>query len=211
MPGDNYSQNEAEVTLGLLKAIEGDEALTQRSAASELGVALGLVNTYLKRCVKKGFIKVTQAPSNRYAYYLTPHGFAEKSRLTAEFLTQSLSLFRQAQQEYSELLEQCVAHGWKEIVLYGVSDLAEILALYARDYPLTIKGLVDRQTESATCAHLPVVKELATLGPADAYIITDLNNPQPVYDELVKKIPCERILVPKLLEISRNKPGGEAP
>jgi len=28
-------------------------------------------------------MKIKQAPANRYVYYLTPKGFAEKSRLTA--------------------------------------------------------------------------------------------------------------------------------
>ena len=44
-----------------------------------MGVALGLANSYLKRCIRKGFIKITEAPANRYLYYLTPQGFAEKA------------------------------------------------------------------------------------------------------------------------------------
>ena len=76
--------DEAEITLGILNAVHQNERITQRSVAQELGIALGLANAYLKRCAKKGLIKVSQAPANRYAYYLTPQGFAEKSRLTAE-------------------------------------------------------------------------------------------------------------------------------
>ena len=64
--------SESEITLGLLEAVQADGALTQRSAASQLGIALGLTNAYLKRCVKKGLIKVKQVPPNRYSYYLTP-------------------------------------------------------------------------------------------------------------------------------------------
>ena len=63
--------------------VEENSQITQRSLASELGIALGLTNAYLKRCVRKGWVKINQAPANRYAYYLTPRGFAEKSRLTA--------------------------------------------------------------------------------------------------------------------------------
>src|SRR6187549_1606185 len=81
--------SEAEITLGLLTAIEENSAVTQRSVASDLGIALGLANSYLKRCVRKGLVKVAQVPSRRYAYFLTPQGFAEKSRLTAEYLSHS--------------------------------------------------------------------------------------------------------------------------
>ena len=60
--------------------------MTQRHLADRLGVALGLANSYLRRCARKGLIKITQAPDNRYLYYLTPQGFTEKTRLTARYL-----------------------------------------------------------------------------------------------------------------------------
>lgn len=204
MSGENYSQNEAELTLGLLKAVHEDEALTQRSAAQGLGVALGLVNTYLKRCATKGFIKVRQVPSRRYAYYLTPKGFAEKSRLTAEFLGQSLSLFRQAQRDYGGILDYCVQRNWKTIIIYGVSDLTEIFSLYARDYPVNIKGVVDAGTKDQVFAGLSVHETQDPLGEADAYIIASLRNPQQIYDRLVEAVPSERVLSPKFLEIMKT-------
>src|SRR5216110_111601 len=86
------------ILLGLLESVERDGGQSQRRIASDLGVALGLVNAYLKRCVKKGLVKIGQAPARRYAYYLTPHGFAEKSRLTVEYLSSSFSFFRRARE-----------------------------------------------------------------------------------------------------------------
>ena len=50
------------IMLGLLDAVEQDRAHSQRHLASELGIALGLVNAYLKRCMKKGLVKASQAP-----------------------------------------------------------------------------------------------------------------------------------------------------
>jgi len=76
---------EDRLTLNLLGAIEQQDDVSQRHLAEHMGVALGMANSYLKRCVKKGWIKVTTAPANRYLYYLTPTGFAEKARLTGEF------------------------------------------------------------------------------------------------------------------------------
>ena len=67
-----------ETLLGVLNVIERDSQTSQRLISSELGVALGLANAYLKRCVRKGLIKISQVPRRRYAYYLTPQGFAEK-------------------------------------------------------------------------------------------------------------------------------------
>ena len=90
------ADNETEITLGVLNAVHENSAVTQRSVAQQLGIALGLTNAYLKRCVKKGLIKVNQIPPNRYAYYLTPKGFSEKTRLTAEYFSSSFVFFRRA-------------------------------------------------------------------------------------------------------------------
>ena len=59
-------------TLEILDIVQRNEQVSQRHLARQLGVALGLANSYLKRCVKKGWVKVQQAPANRYLYYLTP-------------------------------------------------------------------------------------------------------------------------------------------
>src|SRR5499433_4048044 len=89
--------DETRIVLGLLEYVGRGGEQSQRRLASELGVALGLANAYLRRCVKKGLVKVRQAPARRYAYYLTPRGFAEKSRLTVEYLSESFGFFRRAQ------------------------------------------------------------------------------------------------------------------
>ena len=77
----------------LLERIDDSAEINQRALAKELGIALGMTNAYLKRCVKKGWVKINQVPARRYRYYLTPKGFAEKTRLTAEYFTDSLTFF----------------------------------------------------------------------------------------------------------------------
>jgi DNA-binding MarR family transcriptional regulator len=99
------------ITLELLNRIEENSSVTQRSLARELGIALGLANTYLKRCAKKGLIKIQHIPANRYAYYLTPKGFAEKSRLTSEYLRQSFQFFRFARDDIGAIFKRCEANG----------------------------------------------------------------------------------------------------
>src|SRR5436309_7009255 len=120
-----------QIVLGLLTSIERDSSITQRKLAGDLGIALGLANAYLRHCVRKGLIKISQVPLNRYAYYLTPQGFAEKSRLTAEYLTVSFNFFRKARGDCAVLLRQCTALGWRRVALYGAGDLAEIVVLSA--------------------------------------------------------------------------------
>src|SRR6202012_4337384 len=113
------------IVLGLLSSVETDGARSQRLIAAELGIALGLVNAYLKRCVRKGLVKVQDVPARRYAYYLTPQGFAEKSRLTVQYLSDSFSFFRKAKEDCTHLFREAAARGLARLVLAGKSDLAE--------------------------------------------------------------------------------------
>ena len=196
--------NETEITLGLLNAVHENDSLTQRSVAQELGIALGLTNAYLKRCVKKGYVKVRQIPKNRYAYYLTPQGFAEKSRLTAEYLSQSFNFFRMARSQLGGMFARCADNGWKEVALVGVGDLGEIAILCAREHPLTLVGFVDRESGLSVFAGLPVSRELDLLGRVDAAVITDLRNPQAAFDAAVRIVAPERVLAPALLKVSRQ-------
>ena len=122
----NNRDREENVTLEILEAIEARSDVTQRHLARRTGTALGLTNSYLKRCVRKGLVKIHQAPANRYLYYLTPKGFAEKSRLTAQYLSVSLAFYRKAGDSCHDAFQRCEARGWKRVVLCGVSDLAEI-------------------------------------------------------------------------------------
>src|ERR1700690_2248100 len=115
---DATESNETEdsrILLDLLNSVERDGGLAQRRLASELVIALGLVNAYLRRCVKKGLVKVSEAPARRYAYYLTPHGFAEKSRLTVEYLGISFSFFRQARAECAEIFAVARSCGFQRV------------------------------------------------------------------------------------------------
>ena len=45
-------------TLEILDIVQRNEQVSQRNIANQLGVALGLANSYLKRCVKKGSISL---------------------------------------------------------------------------------------------------------------------------------------------------------
>src|SRR5256885_8109434 len=81
--------------LRVLEAISANERTTQRGLAAHLGIALGLANLYLKRLVRKGYIKCVTVPSNRVLYLITPKGIAEKTRLTYEFMEYSLQVFRE--------------------------------------------------------------------------------------------------------------------
>ena len=200
--------NETQITLGLLKAVHENSSVTQRSVAKELGIALGLANNYLKRCINKGLIKVKQAPANRYAYYLTPMGFAEKSQLTARYLTMSFDFFRHARSHCTDVFVACELAGLHRLGLAGASDLAEIAMICAHTSIVDIKGVLDEEFPGDVLAGLPVFKTIEDMGPVDALVLTDLGAPQKFFDRLRVLYPDMRVVAPKLLNISHDSDGG---
>lgn len=189
------------LTLGILNAVHESSEVTQRNLASELGIALGLTNAYLKRCVHKGYIKVQSAPARRYAYYLTPTGFAEKSRLTAQYLSDSLSFFRDARGQLTDAFVMCAANGWRRVALAGAGELCEIATLAAREYPVEIVAIVDGSVGPGEFAGHRVVAQLGEVLPVDAVLITDTTAPQRCYDDLTGQLAPERIIAPALLRV----------
>lgn len=191
-------------TLQLLSSVEGDRHLSQRTLAMGLGIAVGLANSYLKRCVRKGLVKMTKAPAHRYAYYLTPKGFAEKSRLTAEYLSNSFDFFRAAQSDCLRALRAAEARGWRRIVLVGAGELAEIATLAAREIDVELVAILAPGRNEQEIAGLPVVASLEDIAAPDAILITDIRAPQAVFDALQDKFEPARLLTPALLHITRD-------
>jgi len=197
--------------LGLLDAVEQNRAQSQRLLASELGIALGLVNAYLKRCIKKGLVKVRSAPARRYAYYLTPQGFAEKSRLTVEYLSYSFSFFREAKIDCSELLRLAKARGVRTILLAGLSDLAEIAALCAMEQGVEIIGVVQVGAAQRRFIGLPVFPNFdAVPGWFDSVMITDVNDARATCEAAIARHGINCVLVPELLRVRIRQTGGAA-
>lgn len=189
-----------QVTLELLDAIEQRSDVSQRHLAAKLGIALGLTNSYLKRCARKGYVKVKEVPANRYLYYLTPKGFAEKSRLTAQFLSTSLTFYRQSAESCSELYQFCEERRWRRVVLCGVSDLAEIAYTRSAGNSVKVQGVFDPDFNGTTVLSLPVRRSWDRLGDADAYVITGLDDPLKMYRTVMDHISePERVLVPRVL------------
>ena len=173
--------------------------------AGELGIALGLANAYLKRCIKKGLIKATGAPAKRYAYYLTPQGFAEKSRLTAEYLSISFNFFREARRQCGDLFESCTAKGHKTVLLCGTGDLVEIAVLCVSAQSIKLVGVVESAHNDGSSAGLPVFADFQHAPPADAVVVTDMVRPQETYDAIVAAWPERDVLAPRFLNITRRR------
>lgn len=129
--------------LRLLEEISKDEGATQRDLSVRAGVALGLVNSYLKNLIAKGHVKIAGIPAKRYRYYLTPKGFVEKSRLTYDLLQNYTRVFKEARSDYLRLFQQLHSSGVRAVYFAGVDDVAEIAYLSLQEVDISFLGAVD--------------------------------------------------------------------
>ena len=196
------SDTETRITLGLLNAVQENARVSQRSMAGELGIALGLTNAYLKRCIRKGLVKVSHVPANRYAYYLTPKGFAEKSRLTASYLKRSFDFYREARTQCDAALANCAANGGQSIGLIGAGEMAEIAILCALQHDIEISGVIDANATGDVVLNVALVRDVSLLSRFDALMLTDLSHPQQTYEHMVTVVPAELLIVPALLGVA---------
>ncbi len=170
--------------------------------ATQLDVALGLANSYLKRCVRKGLIKIQQAPANRYLYYLTPKGFIEKSRLSAAYLTTSFDFYRRASVSCENVFEECVNNDMHKVLLCGMSEFAEIASLRAGEKGIDIVGTLDRYAKNKLFLGLPLWNSFDLLSDFDACIITEIKDSRNLIEYVSTQVSPEIIFIPDILGIN---------
>ena len=131
--------------LKLLEAVEENSRVTQRGLALQLGIALGLTNIYLKRLVRKGYIKCVNVRPNRISYLITPRGIAEKARLTYEFMDYSLHLYGEVRQQLRGMLQGYAAADCR-VAIYGRGEAAELAYLSLKEHGLEPVAIFDAES-----------------------------------------------------------------
>lgn len=127
----------------LLTEVADEHPVSQRELAKRLGIALGLVNSYLKNFVTKGYIRIKNYPQNRYAYLLTPNGIAEKARLAYQHVNYFTSLYTVTRQDYLALFRELGERGITQVAFCGVDEVAEIAWMSLQEAGLTIAAVMD--------------------------------------------------------------------
>jgi len=129
--------------LGLMGEIERDGSYSQRELSRRLNLSLGLVNTFLKRLVNKGYFKVKTMPKNRVKYFLTPEGVARKTRLTVEYLQYSTRFYRDVKKVLIDKFKEMETNRIRSILFFGVGEVAELAYLYLQLTGIQLVGIVD--------------------------------------------------------------------
>jgi len=197
---------EAHRDLQLLEAVEADSRVTQRGLSTQLGIALGLTNIYLKRLVRKGYIKCVNVQSNRITYLLTPHGIAEKLRLTYEFMDYSLHLYGEVRQHLRAVIRECAAAD-RRVAIFGRGEAAELSYLTLKEFGLEPLAIFDVEGghEFLGMPVLPICEHVNVA--YDLMIVATLENSgQPVARLIREGVPREKLFPLRQETVTRPKP-----
>ena len=202
---------EAHRDLKLLEAVEADSRVTQRGLALQLGIALGLTNIYLKRLVRKGYIKCVNVQSNRITYLLTPRGIAEKLRLTYEFMDYSLHLYGEVRQHLRAVIRECAAAG-RRVAIFGRGEAAELSYLALKEFGLEPLAIFDFEGghEFLGMPVLPISEHVNVA--YDLMIVATLESSgQPLARLIRDGVPSEKLFPLRQEAVARRKPADLVP
>ncbi len=174
-------------SLQILDELSNNDSLTQRDLSGRLGIALGLVNSYIKNLVKKGFITVKAIPSKRYAYYLTPKGFMEKTRLTYDLLHDYTRIYREARQNLKILFNKMQHDGVKKVVFAGADEIAEIAYISLHETTIELIAVVDAERSgeiffNRTIQPLQAIDDMNY----DSIVVTSYLKRKMIYQKLIQ-------------------------
>ena len=128
--------------LRLMGEIDRNNNHSQRELSNRLNISLGLVNTFLKRLVNKGYSKVKSMPKNRVKYFLTPEGLARKSKLTVEYLHYSLNFYNDIKKLLLNKYMEMEKNNVSSILFYGAGEVAELAYLYIQLTNIKLVGII---------------------------------------------------------------------
>jgi len=96
----------------LLNEIAQDSMVTQANMAKRLGIAVGSVNWYIKRLIKRGYVKVSHLDRTRLEYDLTPEGMSVFTERAMQYAKDSLKIYSSFRQNAKAVVAELQEKGY---------------------------------------------------------------------------------------------------
>ena len=184
-------------TLRIMEEIDNDYTPSQRDLSRKLNISLGLVNSFIKRLVNKGYLKIANIPKNKLKYILTPKGAAEKTHLTYQYIQYSFDFYKKTRGKIRKLFKDLMAQGVRRVVFYGKSDFAEIAFISLQETSIVMIAIVDDNKIGdvflGSAVKNPAIIDSLSF---DRILITSMNKEDTTLERLLKiGIPRSKIVM----------------
>lgn len=146
----------------ILDMIEKNSRVTQREISKEIGIALSMVNDHLDQFEKEKLVKRIKHSTKHVEYLITKQGTERRKLLNIWYLKSSQSIYLQAKENITKFLNQIIAKGYKQILLYGAGEVAEIILSVLNDdnqLPLEVLAVVDddKNKSGNVLVNIPII------------------------------------------------------
>ena len=196
--------------LRVLELVEERDRITQRGVATELEIALGMANALIKRLVHKGYIKVKDAPSRRYKYYITPEGFIEKGRLVSKYIANSFKFYGEVRRDYEMLANQVSAsqastNQGTGVCCVGTGEVMEIAQMVFAAHNIEVVCVLDVLADEGE-QHFQNFRDIPDeiASQIGCLVITETRRPHKVFEILASTEGDKEILAPAFMKINKS-------
>jgi DNA-binding MarR family transcriptional regulator len=184
--------------LSLLQELEKNPIISQRELSNKFGIALGVTNACLKRMVRRGWIRIMSLNHHKIGYFLTPKGFAEKTKLTLHLISWTVQHYSKLKDIIGIKLLEMQNQGVKRIVFYGVSDEMEIAFVTLQGLNLKLVGIVEDEEKierkEVFGFELCNVNQIGVLNP-DAVLITSFTDQEEKKEKLKRFLNFQKVRI----------------
>jgi len=95
----------------VLTILDREDSPSQREIAKQTGFSVGLVNNLIKKCAKKGLVKIERLNSRNIKYILTPEGIRENTQKTIDYIKRSYQAISELQSKVEEITKKHISDG----------------------------------------------------------------------------------------------------
>lgn len=106
---------------------------SQRDMGESIGISVAVVNGFLKRCMERGWIAVSNLNKRKLQYMLTAQGLSELTRRSFSFMRRNFEELSTYRQNILAHLKEAKAAGKTTVVLYGESKVDFIIEECCRE------------------------------------------------------------------------------
>lgn len=142
----------------LLEAISQDEMATQANLATELGMAVGSVNWYIKRLIRRGYLKATRMDRTRLRYNMTAEGLEVLRRRATQYIKDSLAVYKDLRKEAKAFIATLTAQGIESVYIDGEDEALDIFRLSCMEANLKVSPTPGRWVVNHTGGVYKLVK-----------------------------------------------------
>jgi FlaA1/EpsC-like NDP-sugar epimerase len=176
----------------ILDLIEKDSKITQRVMSDRLNVSVSMINQYLDEYEEEGFVKRRYITTKTVQYHITKKGLERKKVLNIGYLQASQLINSSAKENIILFLNQIILKGFKNIILYGAGEVAEIMLQVIntdKSIPLNAIAIIDDNPDKLNqyiSGTLIIPLEKINSLKHDGILISSYTNNESIYRKLQK-------------------------